>query len=507
VSLPTAAEAVPDVAGVCATAGNTCAGGVADINVATIVDCNAVLDFEAAGFPTVNVNGPNGALIAADTGNGCDMTLLVGDLTVKSGGKIEMDKDTSFNPGRIEVFASGTITVEAGGLIFNKGGSGPDPDLLPLEVGPSINLTASGKITIDGTLFAQGKTALGHGGQINLISIDSMVVVGPTGLIETDSTDPGNAKIQIEACAGVEVAGKVLAFAKKRGTVLEIFSREFIDIKAGAVLSADLSIGDLGPADQHRLSLEARGPITIAGLLTATAGKTNKKGGLIEALSTEDTITCTASAQLLANAPGSGSDGGEISLRAFEDLDFDCVMRAQGNKTSGDGGKVLLKSFNGDVIATPGADVQTVSQTPGTITVESCSAPNLAAAAFNPAPVVTSPLCGAAPTEGHKFGPGKPYPGPIPPCTAGCFCLERFSIAGGVLTIRGQGLKGVQLVEFNATCQPDPGAGIEVAKAAFLSQTDTQIKLTLPGGASGTHIILSDPASGPSSACSKDTIP
>lgn len=135
--LATRVEAVIDVAGVCGMAGNVCAGGVANINVVTPVQNTAVLNFNAAGFPTVNVNA-GGALqlevlrvgqqdLVCPAKPSATMEIVASDLTINAGGVITgsypgPNKPTGLvNGSAISILLTQDAT-HAGSLIIRPGG-------------------------------------------------------------------------------------------------------------------------------------------------------------------------------------------------------------------------------------------------------------------------------------------------------------------------------------------------------------------------------------------------
>ncbi len=210
------------------------------------------------------------------------MTIKVATLLVKSGGKITHPTTGSQNrPGTINIEASAgpptnAVVVEPGGQITVGGGAG-----LPH---PFINIVAVGHILIDGLLDAKSTTAGAFGGRIFLESTEGKVTVGPTGVLNVDSTDPGGSHIQIEACAGIEIFGLVNAQSKINGTEIHLFSREFIHIKGG-ILSANMAIGAGFPGFKHEITLEARGEVTLdsGAIIRANSGQHQRQGRLHQA--------------------------------------------------------------------------------------------------------------------------------------------------------------------------------------------------------------------------------
>jgi hypothetical protein len=370
---------------VCATFGNFCAGGVADINVPTLISCDSILDFETEGFPTVNIN--TGGSLDVVNEPFCTMTMNVGDLLVRFGGKITVNKSRRFKPGKVTVNASGTITVEDGGVITAIGGRG--------QPNATIELFADGDILIAGLLEARGKTTLAHGGHIIIESENGRVTISGAALVLTSSTDPGGTLIRISACLGIDIFGLVDATSKKGQAEIELFSRGEIRIIGGVVV-ADVKIGELGPGEIHKVTIEARDSIILeSALVSANTGATNKVGGTIEMLSTEGEIICNAASLITANATGGGSDGGVGIIRSFENLTYDCVIEARGNRTSGNGGTLLLQSFDQDVLGT--GNVNASGNISGAIILKAAANPITDGGTFDPLPSLLAGQPEAAP--------------------------------------------------------------------------------------------------------------
>lgn len=164
-------------ADVCATPGNTCAGGVANINVRTDVTDGSVLDFVAAGFPTVNVNSGGRLHIepirVGTAGLSCPakpsvtMEILVGDLTVNSGGKIDGDytgantPSGTVNGGAIYIQAENNVIVAPGGSITSdraKNGNGRGGNIT-IATGGILDVQADPSGTPRGIISANTQAA------------------------------------------------------------------------------------------------------------------------------------------------------------------------------------------------------------------------------------------------------------------------------------------------------------------------------------------------------------
>lgn len=165
------------VAQVCALAGNTCAAGVASVNVFTPIEDASVLDFVTAGFGIVNVN--NGGTLQLETKNigvgglscpakpSTTMQIIANDLAVKAGGKISGDYLGTSNPtgtlngGAIYIEANNTVVVEPAGSItsnrFEKGNGRPGS--ITIFAGDFIDVQADPSGSPRGIITANGTSA------------------------------------------------------------------------------------------------------------------------------------------------------------------------------------------------------------------------------------------------------------------------------------------------------------------------------------------------------------
>lgn len=440
---------------VCATVGNSCAAGVANINVTTTLTCDSELDFVTAGFPVVRINDNAGLVM--EQGSLCSLTLDVQDLLINAGGKIIVDKPNSKSPGKVTVNASGTITTNTNTLISVIGGSG-DPH-------PTIELFAGGNVTLAGKLEARGTSAIGFGGQVIIESEAGKVVVQGSATIKASSTDPGGTLVRIKACDGIEIKGTVNATAKKRSAEIELFSRETILIDGGDLI-ADVRIAELHSGDTHRITVEARDDIVLksGAVVSANSKSTNKVAGAVTMLSTEGALTCTSST-ITANALGGGSDGGLLSLRSFDNLTYNCTLQAKGGTANnGQGGAVLLQSFQGDVLGT--GNVQATAKLPGSISLAACANPITDGGTFNPAAGANPGVCVVAPTTGVNFINGiEPCGTQPPPPNNQCPAI---TILGGA----NQSVQSGQTIAFDVSAT-DPDNGTVTLSASNLPANAT----------------------------------
>ncbi|MBI3248599.1 MAG: hypothetical protein HYZ50_19020 [Deltaproteobacteria bacterium] len=218
------------VAQVCAVAGNTCAAGVASINVFTPIEDASVLDFVTAGFGIVNVN--NGGTLQLETKSvGTDglvcpakpsttMHIIANDLAVKAGGKISGDYLGNnapvgiLNGGAIYIEANNTVVVEPAGSItsnrFEKGNGRPGN--ITVFAGDFIDVQADPSGSPRGVITANGTSA------------SKKAFLEECGLTEITLVATGNA---------TTATGEAIRIA---GTVENVFPKPSVEGVAGGII-------------------------------------------------------------------------------------------------------------------------------------------------------------------------------------------------------------------------------------------------------------------------------
>jgi hypothetical protein len=250
--------------------------------------------------------------------------------------------------------------------------------------------------------------------------------------------------------------------------------------------------GSVLPAGQFAVNARIGGTFNTqtGGNVNLLQTATEDEGGLGIELVPGNDITVTA---VLA-----GSKGGRVRSQANVGIDINGIVLARGNSTGsvgGSGGVISMQSVNAQVLGTVGGQLDAGANSPQNGAVNLISCVNVAGfppATSNPAPTITNADCNS---------PDLVIPPALIsllPCGQGCFCLERFSLKQGVLSIFGQGLKGVSKLEVNASsCNPGTGTTLVINSP----KTDTKITANFAGTlTSGKFIVLSNPA-GPSSSC------
>lgn len=245
-SAPGGATTVPEV---CSTPGNTCAGGVADINANTLISDESVLNFTAAGFPIVVIT-PGGKLrlepklvgtvepgktpISCPAKPATWMAIIADNLTIHDGGEITGSypgpdiPNGLLNAGTIAIELSGNLTIEAGGKLTSdrhERGNGRS-GIIGVEVDGQIDVQANsdgekrGEITENSNssgLFAFNKdcgrpqiTLLAKGDDVD--THEALRIAGTVEIAELRDNEPGEGPAEdfiggvVTMVAGVENA-------------------------------------------------------------------------------------------------------------------------------------------------------------------------------------------------------------------------------------------------------------------------------------------------------------
>jgi len=272
------------------------------------------------------------------------------------------------------------------------------------------------------------------------------------------------------------------------------------------------------------IDIFTRGPITIVGkssanddfVVHATQALSNSKGGIVTIKSITDAVTASGHA-VQAGGLGGGK-GGFVTVQANLDVVLnDGELEARGSTTgrAPSGGTVNVRSFNGAIGANAASLIDVTGKNPpnGVVNLTACTTIGFPPGQVTPASIIPTKatgVCGGAPLLPLELvsGDGKSYV-KLPPCVCGCACATGFTPlnapAGAQLTIKGQGLKGASEVWFSTDCNipsTDPGAIATMVAPPFISKTDSQIKVTVPGGLLGPQrIILVTPGG---TCCSAD---
>jgi hypothetical protein len=443
-------------------------------------------------------------------------------------------------PPAREPFIGGIITMLGGGDVSNLASDPPFPSallngfLVGLPFPPTLSPQNSATIYVSGTGIVEVSAKDQGGGEIIMyacfIVIEGLVDVGRDPGMPSGGSREARLPtfISMKAHETIEVRPDTMG----RNGRVQANVRQGFKTHVGQPTLPGTVVGTLPcdfnpygrPPDQNReapgtergggdICMDARALISIDGTglgagdfaVSATSRVSSTIGGAVLLIAYDATFTQEGSIELVGNAVnvsslGNGGGGGMVTALAFQDIDVQGVVQANG---LGQGGMIDLEAVNG-AVTQPAGQLVATGAVPGLISIRECTVNAADNPTSNPAAMLLAADCGNTHLVTAAAIP------PERPCGAACFCLQSFRVRAGVLTITGLGLKGVKLVEFNATCATDPGMGNEVALPPSpmdtnFTQSDTTITLTLPAGTAGTHIILSSPA-GPSSSCSLGTL-
>ena len=310
----------------------TCQDGVCDV----VAGSYAVNPGSDLNFGTCALVLDSGATVALTSGAGPGLTIEAASLTM-SGNAVIRGAPTPQAPndgGKIAVNISGNIVLAAGatisvdardaaaseidvtaeGTLTLEGGGGA-PALSANAVadsgnGGTINLTASGTVSLGAALSAAGGQQ-GGGGNIFITTIDAPVTV--------------NAPLDGSGGAG-------------DGGTIDIESDLDLVTTSTAKLVVDGG-GASGSGGQITLNSNVQGSVTIGGPISGTAGGTDQ-GGELDSFTTAGAITVNAAVDL-SGAAG-GGDGGTVDLEPVGDLVVNAALNLAGNSTGGCGGSATL---------------------------------------------------------------------------------------------------------------------------------------------------------------------
>ncbi len=434
--------------------------GKLEMKAGSVITSENLVDGGGGGDITITVAGDlilrgpgvdtNGAIITSrkdclvgpcGTANGGKITLTVGNVTVVNG------------IGQCNASPSGDVLVEFGATITSDSVVGRAGDIL---------VWAGRNITIDGRVSAEGFAGSGHGGEIWLDACCNLFV-GDDGVVTSRGQDPGPDRVHLEACVvtiygvvqstgpahelhGTPPTGEPSCIPPERPgkptnstACVEIWSGTTIlidstgthhgQVNADTALSGGTSglgwidilanllirIND-GTGNDHLQHLGGGGDIPVNHAVHANQYLGNGHGGDIAVLSKSGRVETLGNA-ISANdvldggdgggfpagtsgvkveAGGAGSPGGDVSLDAAS-------IEARGAVHSNSfGGKIAVRSWNGDVTGGPGGllDATAGVGNDGMITLTSCVTPQGYSGGSTPAATVNAGLafCGGMPT-------------------------------------------------------------------------------------------------------------
>jgi hypothetical protein len=286
-------------------ADDLCAASADPCVVATViaVDDGSVLDFGTRAL-TVARGG------RLDVGSGT-VAVIAGTLTIESGGEIRARGGGTEPGGAVQVVAN---TISVGGTINVSG-----------ESGGGVTLTATGPLSIAGTVMAEATTSEGSGGSIGLTAA-SVVVDGD--LLAAGGVESSGGSVRVHTAADATIDGRIEVEGGDGGDM---------NLAAGASGGGNL---ELGP--NARLFAGARGDAGSGGSIDLSADGDGRMTGhvIVEALMNAGGAT--------GGEPGEevGGDGGLIGVRAAGDVRGHTrgAIEANGAPPDGFGGEIVLSA-------------------------------------------------------------------------------------------------------------------------------------------------------------------
>ncbi|MBD3886689.1 filamentous hemagglutinin N-terminal domain-containing protein, partial [Phormidium tenue FACHB-886] len=215
---------------------------------------------------------------SGSTGAGGDISIITRQLIVQGGAQVTV---STFTEGK-----SGTLTIDASGVVLVRGISNPVLNLL----GEPIRLRSG--------LFATARRAPGAGGDLSITA--NRLVIQDGALISAETSGSGQGgRLSVNAAQAVEISG-----TSTNGTVSELSTRS-------------LRIGDVGVVgDAGDVNIQT-GQLIMQDGGNITAATASGNGGNIS-LRIRDQLLLRqgSSISTTAGTEQSGGDGGDISIQA-----------------------------------------------------------------------------------------------------------------------------------------------------------------------------------------------
>jgi hypothetical protein len=439
----------------------------------------------------------------------------------------------------------------------------PPPSVEPV-VGGIINLSGGGDFSLAGNTTIQNVPPFPSIGAItppNPPENGPKVVVGGTGIINTDGKDPGGGIVRIFACyflieganvapqngpGGLVQVGGNATTGTNQGreqflpAIVLVMINELIEIQDGGQIKADLREGFKLHVGQKPLCdftpvvpPNANGPVSnlasnrggadvcliAGGTSGATVAPFTTTGISVNSTALGPQAHFAVSARTVV---GNQTGGTIVALLTTREGDIDLADNALNASGNARGGMIQIQSTdnvnitgivqaNGPV-AGGTVGVEAVGTTAGPGTGEITAAVGTVSA--TPTGTITFRECTVNPANNPASIPAAvllpascgvpmliPEPPTLAPCAAPCFCLSGFRLrsSGQILQIMGEALQLVTRVDVNSpNCNPANGTSVPFT-------LDAQGRIIVnnpPALVSNTHIVLSNLPTGPSSSCS-----
>lgn len=332
-------------------------------------------------------------------------------ITLVAGGGLVVERGASVTASTKCALRAMTLSTLGGmtidGSLVMQGARG----VRGTKTGGPLTLTAGGDVLIDDHAVVQSVSATSGANRVHVEGND-VVVHGDVASIASGDQPPGDIP---GGCAGTQRADKP---ADARACV-EVVSQQTATIDGSSPHAGVLrgEVGDSGSQGTAWVSIHALHDIAITGgagyAVRVNGTKTVPHGGRVILKSVGGGIVASGRA-MQANALGTNGSGGIVFPQAGgagKAVDFaDASVQAIGG-SSGTGGTIDARSFNGSVLGSAASILDATGGTPGLIRLQGCAGATPAIAfdgTASPAPTLLDSQCGGTPSvpDYIPFGAG-----------------------------------------------------------------------------------------------------
>ena len=337
--------------------------------------------------PSLSING--GKIQAASSGSSLgsagDITVEVGQLTLREGAQIDSSSFGAGQGGTMMVTATESIVITGrdradspSGLFANSQGTGSGVDAAGSIVVVATNVTVTNGATISSSAFGPGT-----GGHIRLEAIGTVTLAGTNTLLNASGPSGGTVRIRSDRLLidgarvfadtigdahgpeiGIEVqvdgevvltnGAQVAADGFGNGNAGSIrVTADRVEISEGALLRSRTSEGDAGSAGSIML---VASDVQVAGEGTRIDAETRGAGPAGAILIKADRLRITEGAQISTSTRGLGA-GGRLTVIAHESIDiidasgedersglFSNSGEGEGGEPTGNAGDIVIKA-------------------------------------------------------------------------------------------------------------------------------------------------------------------
>ena len=339
-------------------------GGVDSPTVLGITD--AEIDRMQAGSITIGSNnaGSITILAAISPSQSSSLSLITGDSIINAaGGSITVSSLSMTAVGNIGTLADPCVDTTDLYAWSTKGGNVFVSAIGSVNVlsgttspasgnGGSVNITASGSMTVSGTVDTRGTGTNAKGGNVTLIAQGSgSMSVGASGSIDASPSGTGEGgAISLTAGGPITIQGPVRTYNNPDPPY---WSVQLATLTPGSAITIQ-STGAIDTSSSNgngrNISLASAGGITIAGKIDARSTGSIGNGGAIQLVTGNGgSITLQATASVDASGSGAGN-GGAISMQAAGDCQCLGNITTVGGAGGGNGGDITLNAGGSLVI-------------------------------------------------------------------------------------------------------------------------------------------------------------